>query len=242
LNCSDESNSGVGASCIYPLLGCASRPNWSFGGVEIDGVNYDSANRNVKLNGLEQRIEICKNDSESPLINMDGLGLQKADFVMCNPPFFTSREDMKATFTNKDNPPSAVCTGADIEMIAEGGDLGFVLRIFEESEKLKHRVSWYSSMFGKLSSANAMISVLKEKSILNYAVTCLQAGNVTKRWAVAWSFGDLRPEEVGSEATHVLSPLSLTGHPVYRSWERCCEESLAFPVHILCLNGELLER
>jgi 23S rRNA (adenine1618-N6)-methyltransferase len=58
-------------------------------------------------------------------------------------------------------------------------------------------VQWYSSMFGKLSSATGLITVLQEKGITNYAVTCLQAGNVTKRWGVAWSFGDLRPDDVG---------------------------------------------
>jgi len=177
-------------------LGCAARPQWSFGGVEIDDTNFRSASQNITLNKLQDRIRLCRNDPTSPLINLAGLNLEKADFVMCNPPFFTSKEDMEATFINKKRPPSAICTGVEVEMIAKGGDLGFVMRVFEESEKLREKVQWYSSMFGKLSSATGLITVLQEKGITNYAVTCLQAGNVTKRWAVAWSYGDLRPDDV----------------------------------------------
>lgn len=178
------------------MIGCAAYSDWNFRGVEIDDTNFNYANKNVQINGLEERIKICRNDTDSPLINLLGLRLDSADFVMCNPPFFSSKEDMVATFGNKKKPPPAVCTGAEVEMIAEGGDLGFVMRIFEESEKLRTKVQWYSSMLGKLSSTNALVAVLKEKNINNYAITCLQAGNITKRWVVAWSFGGLRPEEV----------------------------------------------
>ncbi len=131
-----------------------------------------------------------------PLINLAALGIKQADFVMCNPPFFTSREDMLSTYSMKKKAPSAVCTGAEVEMVTEGGDLGFVLRMVEESEKLKEIVQWYSSMLGKLSSVHEVVKRLKEKGIGNRAVTCLMAGNVTRRWVVAWSFGDLRPRNV----------------------------------------------
>ncbi len=105
---------------------------------------------------------------------------------------------MLSTYTTKEKGPSAVCTGAAVEMVTEGGDLGFVLRMIEESEKLKERVQWYSSMLGKLSSVNEVVNRLKEKGIGNWAVTCLMAGKVTRRWVVAWSFGDLRPRNVRS--------------------------------------------
>jgi len=127
---------------------------------------------------------------------LDDLEIQIADFTMCNPPFFTSKTDMQATHLTKKRSPSAVCSGVDIEMITEGGDLGFVTRILEESRQLQTRVQWYSSMLGKLSTASRLVERLKEYGITNYAVTSLQAGNLTKRWAVAWSFGDMRPRNV----------------------------------------------
>lgn len=189
---------GVGASCIYSLLGCASRPKWRFGGTDIDEKNFEYASKNVTLNNLDSRIRLRKVDPEDPLLPLKELGIRHADFVMCNPPFFASKQDMLATHLTKKRSPSAVCSGADVEMITEGGDLGFVMRMVEESRKLRDQVQWYSSMLGKLSSATQLVEALKDRDITNFAVTSLQAGNVTRRWAIAWSFEDLRPSNVGA--------------------------------------------
>lgn len=78
-------------------------------------------------------------------------------------------------------------------MICEGGDVGFVSRILEESLQLRERVQWYSSMLGRLASAQQLVAKLREHGISNFAVTNVKAGHKTRRWAVAWSFGDLRP-------------------------------------------------
>ncbi|KAF1811593.1 DUF890 domain protein [Eremomyces bilateralis CBS 781.70] len=186
---------GVGASCIYPLLGCASRPNWRFGGTEIDARNLEFAQKNVRTNGLESRIRILPAKEGQPLISLAQLGTDHADFVMCNPPFFTSLEDMDATYETKTKPPSAVCTGAAVEMITDGGDLGFALQIFALSQSLKTKIQWYSCLLGKLQSAKDLVARLKESEITNFAAHCLQTGGRTKRWLVAWSYDDLRPED-----------------------------------------------
>jgi 23S rRNA (adenine1618-N6)-methyltransferase len=100
---------------------------------------------------------------------------------------------MSAAYHGKALPPSAVCTGSTNEMICEGGDVGFVTRILEESLQLRERVQWYSSMLGRLASAQQLVAKLREHGISNFAVTNLKAGQKTRRWAVAWSFGDVRP-------------------------------------------------
>lgn len=187
---------GVGASCIYPLLGCASRPLWHFVGTEVDLASCKSSKQNVGLNDLDSRIDLRLVDPKGPILDPDLYGIGTAGFVMCNPPFFKDKEDMVSTHITKKRSPSAICTGADVEMITEGGDLGFVLRMLSDSTKLRDRVQWYSSMLGKLASAYALVDKLKDLGISNWAVTSLQAGSLTKRWAVAWSFGYLRPANV----------------------------------------------
>jgi 23S rRNA (adenine1618-N6)-methyltransferase len=128
---------------------------------------------------------------------LDALATEpKIDFVMCNPPFFTSEDDMMATWTNKSNPPSAVCTGAPVEMITSGGDFGFALRIVEESREHQKRVQWYTCMLGKLQSAIDLVSHLKEIDCGNWAVGTLIAGSKTRRWVVGWSWDGLRPSNV----------------------------------------------
>ncbi|KAK0909063.1 hypothetical protein LTR02_004588 [Friedmanniomyces endolithicus] len=185
---------GVGASCIYALLACASRPRWRMAGADIDQHSLDYARKNVVANGLEQRVRLkLSSSAEAPLIPLDAMGVEEMDFVMTNPPFYSSDQDMQASYTGKSAPPSAVCTGAENEMICPGGDVGFVSRILDESLKLGGRVQWYTAMLGKMSSLQTIIAKLREHGVTNFAVTCLQAGYRTKRWAVAWSFRDYRP-------------------------------------------------
>lgn len=185
----------MGSSCIYPLL-ATSRPAWTIYGTDIDPKNLTYAQTNIDNNNLSSRIHIRGSTTDSPLLPLSALGVDRLDFTMCNPPFYTSKEDLEASYANKGSPPSAICTGAEVEMICEGGDVGFVLQMVEESQKLKTKVQWYTSMFGKLTSAYKVVDKLKEIGVTNWAISCLRAGNKTRRWAVAWSFGDRRPRYV----------------------------------------------
>jgi 23S rRNA (adenine1618-N6)-methyltransferase len=162
-------------------------------GSDIDTHSLDDAQRNVDDNKLSSRIKLRLSSPEDPLIPLDKLGIDRLDFVMCNPPFYSSEEDMARAYGIKEMPPSAVCTGSTNEMICEGGDVGFVSRILEESLVLRERVQWYSSMLGRLASLQQLVAKLREHGVTNFAVTNLKAGHKTRRWAVAWSFCDLRP-------------------------------------------------
>jgi 23S rRNA (adenine1618-N6)-methyltransferase len=87
-------------------------------------------------------------------------------------------------------------------MIAPGGEVEFVIRMINESLQLRDRIQWYTSMLGKLSSVTTLAERLTEHNNKNYAVTEFVQGNKTKRWAVAWSWGDRRPAMVRVTYTH----------------------------------------
>lgn len=174
-------------------------------GTDIDSQNFSYANKNISANNLESRIRTRLNTAEDALISPEVFNLETLDFVMCNPPFYSSAEDLAISSAGKSGPPSAVCTGAEVEMICPGGDAGFVLRMVEESRELKDTVRWYTSMLGKLSSVHQVIDRLKEIGINNWAVTLLRAGNKTRRWAVGWSYGDRRPSNVSGRRTSTSS-------------------------------------
>ena len=169
-------------------------------GTEIDSSSLSYANQNVKSNDLASRIRLTHvSDPAAPLLHVLSTfpSDMDLDFVMTNPPFYSSREDMLAARGAKLFPPSAVCAGAENEMICEGGDVGFVSRLIDESlaPETRNHVRWFSAMMGRLASLQQVVAKIKAAGITNYAVTCLQAGHRTRRWAVAWSFEDLRPRD-----------------------------------------------
>ncbi|PSS05184.1 hypothetical protein BD289DRAFT_358234 [Coniella lustricola] len=185
---------GTGASCIYPLLGCAQRP-WSFIATDIDEESLEHARANVALNDLQSRIKVVAREQTDPLIPLDDLGVDRIDFLMTNPPFYQSEGEMLKSAAKKSRPPHSACTGAPVEMVCEGGEALFVARILEESLLLKGRVQWYTAMFGMISSLETMVDKIRERGIDNYAVTEFVQGNKTRRWALAWSFGPMRPSQ-----------------------------------------------
>ncbi|KAI2191516.1 hypothetical protein LOZ20_004831 [Ophidiomyces ophidiicola] len=194
---------GTGASCIYPLLGCAQRPAFLclvesnrqlILQSDIDESNIHHARRNIDRNGLQARIRLTRTRPEDPLIQLDAIPPSKMlDFTMCNPPFYESREELLASAKAKQRPPNSACTGADIEMVTAGGETAFVSRMIEESLKLYDKVQWYTSMLGKLSSVTTLVEQLVAAGNKNWAVTQFVQGSKTKRWAIAWSWKDLRP-------------------------------------------------
>lgn len=89
-------------------------------------------------------------------------------------------------------------------MVTPGGEVAFVSRMIKESEKLREKVQWYTSMLGMLSSVETLIEKLKNAGITNYAVTEFVQGSKTRRWAIAWSWMDYRPTTVSPFFTSVL--------------------------------------
>ncbi|OAA67088.1 DUF890 domain containing protein [Niveomyces insectorum RCEF 264] len=204
---------GTGASCIYPLLGCAQRPNWRFVATDVDPASLACARANVRRNGLQDRICVVERpaSTDAPLISLaggddgngggDGVATTNTpflpaalDFVMVNPPFYASEEDMQAAARQKQQPPHSACTGTPVEMVyAPGGEVAFVGRLLAESAVLRTRVAWYTSLLGRLASVAAVVGQLRAAGVDNYAVAAFVQGRKTRRWAVAWSYGARRP-------------------------------------------------
>ncbi|KAI2614239.1 uncharacterized protein GGS25DRAFT_470863 [Hypoxylon fragiforme] len=194
---------GTGASLIYPLLGCAQRASWKFVATDIDAKSLSYARDNTARNwsrvGGRSRIRVLARTPDDPLIPLlddddNGLGIKTLDFTMVNPPFYSSATELSDLARLKSRPPNSACTGAPNEMVCEGGEVGFVRRLVDESRVLRGRVRWYTAMLGKQSSLEALVPLLKrDLGVTNYAITAFAPGRQTRRWGVAWSFGDRRP-------------------------------------------------
>lgn len=173
--------------------------------LDIDEKSLGYAKKNVQANGLESRIRLLKRKPEDPLIPLEELGLDSVDFVMTNPPFYISEDEMLSSAREKERPPYSVCTGAPVEMVCEGGEVSHIGRMLQESLHLRERVQWYTAMLGKATSVEALVDKLRTNNIDNFAVTEFIQGNKTRRWALGWSFRPMRPAEDiarGTKASH----------------------------------------
>ena len=82
---------GTGASCIYPLLGHALY-GWTFDATDIDNESVISSEHLVTLNKLDHAIQIHQRTPSQPLLT--DLVATPVSFSMCNPPFFSSMEEV----------------------------------------------------------------------------------------------------------------------------------------------------
>jgi 23S rRNA (adenine1618-N6)-methyltransferase len=126
---------------------------------------------------------------------MSDIPVESVDFVMMNPPFYSSEDELLSSAQRKERPPNSACTGAPVEMVCEGGEVAYIGRMMDESLALRDRVQWYTAMVGKASSIEALVERLRKSNINNFAVTEFIQGNKTRRWALGWSFGPMRPAE-----------------------------------------------
>ncbi|KAI9830598.1 MAG: hypothetical protein M1826_004624 [Phylliscum demangeonii] len=166
---------------------------YSLRGEDIDEKNVQCAQENVSLNKLNARIKVVQTTAQDALIPIERYGLSRIDFCMCNPPFYDSVEEMVSSAQRKQRAPFSACTGAEVEMVTAGGEVGFVKQMVAESQTLRDRVQWYTSMLGKHRSVATVLQHLQELGARNWAVTAFVQGTKTRRWAVAWSWADRRP-------------------------------------------------
>ena len=187
-------DSGTGASCIYPLLGCAEHKNWKFLATDIYEPSIKCAKENIARNKLADRI-IVQQTTQEHVVPLDYLQAKDTTtvfhFLMCNPPFYSSKKDFHQSRQEKAQDPFMVCTGADHEMITPGGELDFVTRMFQESLIVKHRVHWFSCLLGKKADLKEIQSRLEKEEAVSQIRTyaTLDSGR-TRRWIIAWSFSD----------------------------------------------------
>lgn len=204
---------GVGANCVYPLIG-ASLNGWRFVGIDITDVAVASARANAEANvAIRHLIEIrdartfSRRDSARdgsrtptpqttprtttrggsvilPAIEED----ERFAFCMCNPPFFDL--DRNASERRRPNRASDF-GGSDAETACPGGERAFTARILEDSLLLRDRVHWYTTMCGKKETVKHLRRALASRDARVAAVrtTVFRQGK-TARWGVAWSFAE----------------------------------------------------
>jgi len=171
---------GVGANCIYCLL-AVKEYGWSMVGTDISPAALSVAEENVKRNHLSDKIKMIL--QPDCLKVFDGVFNDAADrfcFCLCNPPFHESTEQMN-TNPIKDN------KATELESVCQGGEVGFISRIIEESARRPRQFMWFTSLVARAASMKRLVPILAEKQPSAVRRVTLFQGKQT-RWMLCWSF------------------------------------------------------
>ena len=188
---------GVGASCIYPVLGIVEY-GWNFIGSDISKNSIASAEQIVVANpALQGKVE-CRWQANPRSVFHGVLDDQECvDFTMCNPPFHASAEEAEAGTRRKVRnlsgargaTPTMNFAGIHDELICEGGESQFIRNMIRESLNFSGRVFWFSTLVSKQAHLDGMYRSLQKAKALEVKTIPLGTGNKSTR-IVAWTFLD----------------------------------------------------
>lgn len=75
-------------------------------------------------------------------------------------------------------------------MTVEGGELEFIKQMIDESDKIRSKIKWFTSLVGIKSDAEQLLSYIKSKFTQDQVSCNLQTivQGYTRRWILSWTF------------------------------------------------------
>ncbi|NWD78517.1 23S rRNA (adenine(1618)-N(6))-methyltransferase RlmF [Pseudomonas gingeri] len=187
---------GVGANCIYPLIG-HSDYRWQFLGSDIDKTALAAAKAIVQSNGLNKAISLRLQGNPKQILSGLLESTEHFDLTLCNPPFHASLDEAqngsrrKWRALGKADPkrklPVLNFGGQASELWCEGGEARFVTQLISESQPLSSQVLWFSTLVSKASNLPTIEAALKKAGVLESKVVEMSQGQKQSRF-VAWTF------------------------------------------------------
>lgn len=203
INCLDI---GVGASCIYPIIGITEY-NWNFIASDIDRKSIATAKKIISSNpNLKGKVDFrFQNDS-----NKIFEGILKEDdrieITICNPPFHASRkealEEQRKKVRNLTGKyhqnPKLNFSGASEELIYEGGEYQFIQNMIKESVKYANNCIWFSTLVSKKKNLHGIYINLKRLKVHQIKEIEIITANKKSR-IIAWTFMTKREQKYGKK-------------------------------------------
>ena len=194
---------GVGANCIYPIIGHQVY-GWTFTGSDVDEKALQSAERIIQNNtDLISAVNCRLQKDVSKIFTGVVLPEDKFDFTMCNPPFHASLAEANAGTKrkwqnlgrDKESKKNALNFGGQqAELWYPGGEQAFILKMIAESALLKNQVLWFTSLVSKKTTLPALYQNLKKLQAAEVKTIEMSQGQKVSRM-LAWSFLDTDARE-----------------------------------------------
>lgn len=182
---------GVGASCIYPIIGNEAY-GWSFVGSEIDPVALESAKNIVESNGLQETIELRLQGDPKNMFAGVVTPEDRFDLCMCNPPYHLgaalgAAEKTEAPKSKKNAQLSPLTGVLSNELSYEGGEEAFLQLMVRQSQQFRTSVYLFSSVVLKQSHLKSAYKTLQKIGVADLKVIQMGQGNKSSR-ILAWTF------------------------------------------------------
>ncbi|MFR9504098.1 MAG: 23S rRNA (adenine(1618)-N(6))-methyltransferase RlmF [Rikenellaceae bacterium] len=189
---------GVGANCIYPIIGRA-KYGWDFVGSDISKESLTNAEKIVGKNEvLRGHVDLRLQNESSKIFNGIIRADDKFDITICNPPFHTSAESatkgslrklrgLKGGKGVRQDKVTLNFAGQSSELWCEGGERGFIEQMINESKHFASQCGWFSSLVSSEDNLKPLKAALRTIQVKEYRVIDMYQGNKRSR-ILAWRF------------------------------------------------------
>ncbi|WP_312952454.1 23S rRNA (adenine(1618)-N(6))-methyltransferase RlmF [Superficieibacter sp.] len=186
---------GVGANCIYPLIG-AYEYGWRFTGSEVNAQAFASAQAIVQGNpGISRTLRLRKQKDEKAIFHGIIHKNEQYDATICNPPFHDSAEaaregsERKRRNLGQKQDDARNFGGQQQELWCEGGEVRFIQQMIEESQQYGRQVMWFSSLVSRGENLPALYPLLTAVGAVKVVKKEMAQGQKQSRF-IAWTFMD----------------------------------------------------
>jgi 23S rRNA (adenine1618-N6)-methyltransferase len=186
---------GVGANCIYPILG-HTEYQWEFIGSDINEEALQNAQKIIDNNpNLKEHIRLRKQDFPKDIFYNLLKPEDKIDVTLCNPPFHASAKEAEQASIRKESnlqktkitTPTLNFGGQHNELWCDGGEERFISKMIYESRKFSKTCFWFTALVSKQSNLKNIYKSLEKANAIEVVTTPMGQGNKTSRM-VAWTF------------------------------------------------------
>ncbi|MTB52144.1 23S rRNA (adenine(1618)-N(6))-methyltransferase RlmF [Lewinella sp. W8] len=184
---------GVGASCIYPILGVREY-GWEFVGSDVNDQSLRVAGAIVKFNpGLGKKITLRKQPQAESIFR--GI-IHEGEFFhlsMCNPPFYEDAAAARAaarrkwTKLGRAASPTLNFGGQANELWTKGGEPAFLRRMIRESSDFATQVGWFTTLVSQAGYLKIARQELDRIKAAEVKVLPMEQGG-KKRRVLAWRY------------------------------------------------------
>ncbi|MGJ8666042.1 MAG: 23S rRNA (adenine(1618)-N(6))-methyltransferase RlmF [Patiriisocius sp.] len=189
---------GVGANCIYPILG-SQFFGWQMVGADINPTAIEHAKANVAMiSEISKNIEIRHQKNNADIFKGVINDSEYFNFTVCNPPFHPSEEAAtKGTLRkikNLDGTGEARLTKEEItrnfggqanELWVNGGEALFIKRMIKQSVSFKGQVGVFTTLVSNKENLNKLYKQLDKLKATHRTIN-MDIGNKRTRMLAWW--------------------------------------------------------